>query len=189
MIRMSVLPEKPVLVIIDVQEGFRSIPEGKWSSLDYGSNIAKLIGMWRRKGWKIIHVRHDSRNPESALREGKPGFEFQEEALPLPGETVITKHVNSAFIGTNLENMLRKEDAGVVVICGLVTDHCVSTTARMSGNLGFNTVVVEDACAAYSKKDTKGKEIDALTIHRVNLASINGEFAKVLRTSDITQDH
>lgn len=179
-------PENPVLVIIDVQKGFMNISEGKWSSLDYGMNISKLLMLWRQNGWKIIHVRHDSMKPESSLKEGKPGFDFQEEAMPIADETIITKHVNSAFIGTDLESILRKQNPGVVVMCGLVTDHCVSTTARMSGNLGFNTVVVEDACAAYSKTDTEGREIDAQTIHRVNLASINGEFARVLKTSELT---
>ncbi|AKA48577.1 hypothetical protein IX51_05090 [uncultured archaeon] len=179
------LGRNPVLVIIDVQKAWDGLFPGKWSSEDAVSNISKLLGKWRSEGWKVIHVRHDSRKPQSIIKEGKPGFAFKDEVKPIEGEAVITKHVNSAFIGTNLEEMLRNEGPSTVVICGLVTDHCVSTTARMSGNLGFNTVVPGDGCATYPKKTPQGREIDALTVHEVNLASINGEFANVVPVSDL----
>jgi nicotinamidase-related amidase len=87
---------------------------------------------------------------------------------------MITKHVNSAFIGTKLESILREMGEPEVYIMGLTTDHCVSVTARMSGNLGFRTFVIRDACAAHAKV-LDGKEIDADTVHNVNLASIEGE--------------
>ncbi len=174
----------PVLVLIDVQKAWLGLFPGKWSRKDAVKNMSALLKKWRSMGWAVIHVRHDSLKPDSPLKEGKPGFAFQDEVEPEEGETVITKHVNSAFIGTDLEGMLRKKGADAVVICGLVTDHCVSTTARMSGNLGFKTFVAEDACATYSKKGIDGKEIDAETLHLVNLASINGEFAKVLQTEE-----
>lgn len=176
---------KPVLVLIDVQKGFKDFFPGKWSSDTYAEKISEILAQFRNRGWRVIHVRHDSLKPDSPLSEGKPGFEFQEEARPVDGEIVITKHVNSAFIGTDLEEILRKEKPDAVVYCGLVTDHCVSTTARMSGNLGFKTIVVEDACATYPKRGLDGKEIDAITLHNANLASINGEFAEVVRTSDL----
>lgn len=178
------LGENPVLVIIDVQEGWRGYLPGKWNNEDAVLKMQMLIAQWRKKDWRIIHVRHDSVNPRSFLRHDKVGFEFQKEVSPSEGETVITKHVNSAFIGTNLEEILRVNNADPVVICGFVTDHCVSTTARMSGNLGFRTIVVEDACGTYAKKGLDGKEIDAETLHKVNLASINGEFAAVHKAAE-----
>ncbi len=177
--------KNPVLVIIDVQKGWLNFLPGKWNRTDAVANIARLLQKWRNKGWSVIHVRHDSKNPASFLKSGKPGFDFQDEVKPLEGELVITKNVNSAFIGTNLEEVLKKAGADPVVICGYVTDHCVSTTARMSGNLGFPTVVVEDACATYAKKGIDGVEIDAETLHRANLASVNREFAEVRKTDDV----
>ena len=137
------------------------------------------------KGFPAIYVRHDSTGQESILIQGKPGFDFMDEVKPTEGEQVITKHVNSAFTGTELEDMLRNIDADAVYICELTTDHCVSTTARMSGNLGFNALVVEDGCATYPKSGPGGKIIDAETLHIANLAPLNGEFARVMESGDI----
>ncbi len=177
--------DKPVLVIIDVQKGWKEFHPGKWNNPGAVGKMRELLEFWRKKGWRVIHVRHDSYNPKSFLKEGKPTFEFQDEVKPEAGEKIVTKHVNSALIGTDLEETLRSAGADPVVFCGFVTDHCVSTTARMSGNLGFRTMVVEDACGTYSKPDMDGNEVNAATLHRANLASIHGEFATVLRSSDL----
>lgn len=182
--KSSDLGKNPVLIIIDVQKAWLGMFPGKWSSENSVENMALLLEKWRSMGRKVIHVRHDSMKQDSPLKEGKPGFDFQDEVQPEMGEAVVTKHVNSAFIGTDLEAILHREGADSVVICGLVTDHCVSTTARMAGNLGFRTFVAEDACATYAKKGMDGNEIDAATLHTANLASINGEFAGVLPTAE-----
>ncbi|MEM0135160.1 MAG: cysteine hydrolase family protein [Thermoplasmatales archaeon] len=174
-----------VLVIIDVQKAWRDPRFGKRNNPNAEAVISRLIGEFRKKGRKIIHVRHDSLNPESVFREGKETFEFMDGVRPIEGELVITKHVNSAFIGTDLESHLRKMGNPQVFYAGLVTDHCVSTTVRMSGNLGFKSYVIEDACATYDRKDSKGKVIPAEEVHRTNLASIDGEFAKVIESTDL----
>ena len=166
------------LVIIDVQKGFDEPFWGKRNNPNAEKVMENVLRRFRSNGRKIIHVRHDSLNPNSLLRTGKPGFEFKNEVRPLENETMITKHVNSAFIGTKLESILREMREPEVYIMGLTTDHCVSVTARMSGNLGFRTFVIRDACAAHAKV-LDGKEIDADTVHNVNLASIEGDFAQI----------
>ena len=83
---------------------------------------------------------------------GTPGFDFKPEAQPLDGEPVITKDVNSAFIGTDLEARLREQGVEAVALVGLTTDHCVSTTARMAANLGFETWVLGDAMATHDRR-------------------------------------
>lgn len=176
---------KSVLVLIDVQKAWLGTHKGKWANPGAVDNMARLLVKWRSEKLPVIHVRHDSLEPDSPLKEGKDGFAFQEQVKPLPGERIITKHVNSAFIGTDLEKILHSMGDPEVVMCGLVTDHCVSTTARMSGNLGFDTVVVSDACDAYAKDDIDGVEVDAQTIHRANLASLSGQFATLRKTDEL----
>ena len=166
------------LIIIDVQKGFDEPFWGKSNNPDAAKVMEDVLRRFRSNGRKIIHVRHDSLNPNSALKAGKPGFEFKNEVRPLEHETIITKHVSSAFIGTRLESILREMAKPEVYIMGLTTDHCVSVTARMSGNLGFKTFVIRDACAAHANV-LDGRKIDAETVHNVNLASIEGDFAQI----------
>jgi len=104
---------------------------------------------------------------------------------PLFGERLFQKHVNSAFIGTNLEDVLRRDEIETLVILGIVVDHCVSTTARMAANLGFKVIVAADATIAHERKSYDGRRFDAELVHAVSLASLHGEFATVELTEAI----
>jgi len=183
---MVTVSAKSALIIIDVQKAWSELGIESRNNPDAESRISALISRFRANGKTIIHIRHDSLNPGSKFKEGKPTFEFKEEVKPIKGEMVITKHVNSAFIGTDLENILRNLGNPEVFYVGFVTDHCVSATVRMSGNLGFNSFVIEDACATFDREDLNGNIIPAEQVHRVNLASINGEFARVIKSGDLT---
>lgn len=182
---MVKLSDGSVLVVIDVQEAWSLKSWGHRNNEGAEKKIADLIDTFRKKKLGIIHVRHHSLSPDSPFIPGKKTFEFKKEALPMDGEVVITKRVNSAFIGTDLEKILRQMNCRNVFFVGLTTDHCVSTTARMSGNLGFKSYVIDDACATFDRKDLSGKTILAEEVHRVNLASINGEFAEVIKSGEI----
>lgn len=146
------------------------------------ANIARLLEAWRRVGHPIVHVRHHSTDPQSPLHPGQPGAAFKPEAEPGPGEPVYTKSVNSAFIGTTLDADLRARGIGKLVIAGITTDHCVSTTVRMAGNLGFHVWVAADACATFERRDHTGQTLTADAIHQGALASLHGEFATVADT-------
>jgi len=124
-------------------------------------------------------------NKQGAFFPGTPGHAFKPQALPLEGETIVPKDVNSAFIGTDLETRLRAAGIATVVLCGLTTDHCVSTTARMAGNLGFHTFLVEDACATHERMGPDGEYFSAAQMHATALASLHGEFACVTRMADV----
>ena len=182
------LEKKAVLILIDVQQAFDDPRMGKRNNPAAEKNITRLLDAWRASGRPIIHVRHDSVEPQSILRPGEPGNQIKPEARPLPDEPVIGKHVNSAFIGTDLEQRLRGAGQDSLVLVGLTTDHCVSTTARMAGNLGFHTVVVADATAAFDRKSYDGVTVPAEEIYRGALASLHGEFAEVTTTEEVLRN-
>ena len=108
--------------------------------------------------------------------------------MPVNGERIIKKNVNSAFIGTDLKQHLDNANISKLVIVGLTTDHCVSTTTRMAGNYGYDTFLVSDATATFNKKGLEGQNFSADLIHETALASLNGEFATVVTTDYIKQN-
>lgn len=165
----------PTLLVIDVQRAWDGPSWPERNNPDAEARVADLLAAWREEAAPIVHVRHESAAPEGVFLRGTDAFEFKPEAAPLPGEPVVDKRVNSGFIGTDLEQRLRGAGAGTVVIAGLTTDHCCSTTARMAGNLGFETWFVSDATATHARGG-----FDAETIHRTALASIDDEFCEVL---------
>jgi nicotinamidase-related amidase len=167
---------QPTLLVIDVQRAFDDPSWPERNNPDAEARIVALLAAWREASAPVVHVRHESVEKDYELfRRGTESFEFKPEAVPLPGEPVVEKQVNSGFIGTDLEERLRAAGAETVVIAGLTADHCCSTTARMAGNLGFETWFVSDATATYARGD-----FDAETIHRTALASIDEEFCEVL---------
>jgi nicotinamidase-related amidase len=180
-----VLPPDAALLLIDVQTGFDHPRWGLRNNPQAEENIARLLAAWRRTARPIIHVQHLSREPDSPLRPGQPGCGIKEGAAPLDGEPVIQKHVNSAFIGTDLEARLRSAGISTLIVVGLTTDHCVSTTVRMAGNLGFMTYVVSDATATFGRTGPSGRFYDAEAVHDLTLASLQGEFAEVWSVGEV----
>ena len=178
----------PTLVVVDFQKAFDDpayADPATRNNQGAEKNVARLLEAWRARSAPVIHVHHYEDDPEWPMfNHGNPGFDFKDEAQPLPGEPVLEKNVNSAFIGTDLEKRLRDSAATTVVVAGITTDHCASTTARMSGNLGFETWFVGDACATFPREGPDGRTYDADLIHRTALASLHGEFADVVSTDE-----
>jgi len=177
---------KPTLLVVDVQKAWDDPVLGQRNNDPSAEeNVARLLKAWRTAEAPIIHVRQRETDPDwPMLHEGNPGFEFMDEAVPQEGEPVLTKEVNSAFIGTDLEERLRSTGATTVVIAAFTTDHCGSTTVRMSGNLGFETWYVGDACSTYDREGPDGEVFPAELVHRIALASVHGEFADVITTDE-----
>ncbi|MEL6374457.1 MAG: cysteine hydrolase family protein [Pseudomonadota bacterium] len=175
------------LLIIDVQKAFherdargdrRSNPAGE-------ANIAKLLAAARAGGWPVIHVHHHSKDPASLFHPSKPGAVVQDAVAPADGERVYKKHENSAFIATSLEADLRDAGITTLIACGATANHCVETTTRMGGNLGFAMVYVGDAVWAYDVIGPDGRAHRADDVHSVTLANLEGEFAQVVATQSV----
>lgn len=177
------------LLIIDVQKGFDIISYwGKErNNPNAESNIAKILNLWRKNGFPLFHIQHDSTNPNSVLHETHSGHDFKDIVIPQKEEPIIRKNVNSAFIGTNLKEQLTNINCTSLVIVGLTTDHCVSTTARMASNFGYKTYVISDATATFDKKGPSNQHYPATIVHDVNLASLNEEFVTLLTTASLIE--
>ena len=173
------------LIIIDVQHGIDDPSWGRRNNADAESNIARLLAAWRARDMSVIHVRHDSTEPDSTYRPGQPGNTFKPEVLPLSNETIIPKRTNSAFIGTNLESHLREAGIDELIATGVITNNSVEATVRMAGNLGFEVYVVSDAMATVDKRDLNGRHWAAEEVHALSLANMAGEYATVLTAEEV----
>ncbi len=181
----NIFNKKTPLIVIDVQKGFDDPCWGKRNNPHAEDNISSLITEWRKNNRPVIHVHHCSLEENSPLREDQPGNKAKDSAKPQKNEKTFKKNVNSAFIGTDLETFLRDNDYNTLVIVGLTTDHCVSTSVRMAGNLGFKVYLVSDATATFDKTGPDGTVFPAEQIHSIHLASLNEEFCKLIETKII----
>jgi nicotinamidase-related amidase len=174
------LPADAVLIVIDMQEAIDDPRWGPRNNLDAEANIAALLAVWRAERLPLVHIRHDSVEPNSPYAPHAPGHRFKSCAAPLDGEKVIGKNANSAFVGTSLEGLLDDIGATTLVMCGVLTPNSLEATARHAGNLGYQVFVVGDACWAVDKTDLRGKRWLADDVHALSLAHLDGEYARVV---------
>jgi nicotinamidase-related amidase len=149
------------------------------------ANGRALLAHWRAAGAPIIHVRHDSVQPGSTLAPGHWGNDFRDGFAPLEGEPVVSKSVNSAFIGTDLDLRLRRLGAERIVTFGISTDMCVSTTIRTGANMGWALTLVADACDCFDLPGLDGAVIPARSIQDAHVATLGMEFCEVTTTAQL----
>lgn len=177
--------QPPALIVIDVQQGFADPRWGARNNPECESNILRLLQAWREVGAPIVLVRHDSVSPESPLRPGQPGNAFM-EGVDGPHDLLVTKSVNAAFYGEpDLHAWLERSGIHEVVICGITTNHCCETTARMAGNLGYDVTFVLDATHTFDRVGPDGTVVPAEELARVTAANLHGEFATVRSTNEV----
>jgi nicotinamidase-related amidase len=167
--------------MIDIQNDY--FPGGKnelVGSPEASINAKKLLDAFREKKLPIIHIQHISaRSGATYFIQNTPGVQFNENVTPLPNEIVIIKHFPNSFRNTELLGVLKKAGVGRLVICGMMTHMCIDSTTRAAFDLGFDCIVVQDACA------TKDLSFDDRVLHAefvqgAFLGALSGMFAKVV---------
>lgn len=176
---------KTALLQIDWQQAFRDPSLGELSHGLAEKNAEKILLSCRSNQIPVYHVQHASTNPDSLLHPDKVGFSLIQELKPVKGEKLFVKNVNSAFIGTTLHETLQNDEITQLIVTGMTTNHCVSTSVRMAGNFGYDVLLVSDATDCFGISSMDGDWISANEVHRVNLASLHEEFCQVLPTSNL----
>lgn len=179
--------DRHALVVVDVQQGFEQTDYwGPRDNPDCDANIAALVARWTERGWPLVVVQHASTNPESPLHPSSPGHALTHELRDVEPDLLVTKSVNSSFHGTpDLDAWLRERGLDGIVVCGITTNHCCETTARVGGNLGHDVLFAIDATHTFDRQGPDGTVLSAAELSRATATNLHGEFATVVMTADL----
>lgn len=170
-----------------MQLGLDDATWGRRNNPDCEANVAALIAAWRSAGRPVVFVRHDSVLADSPLRPNQPGNDFKPVVAGEP-DLLVSKQVNSAFFGEpDLHDWLQDRGITGVAIAGIQTNYCCETTARMAGNLGYDTLFVLDATYTFDLPAHGGGVITADELARVTASNLQDEFADVVMTADLVE--
>jgi nicotinamidase-related amidase len=174
------------LVVVDVQQGFDDPWWGVRNNLDCDTNIDALVHHWAAHGRPVVYVQHESANPESPLHPGSAGHRLKGYLADVTPALTVRKTVNSSFHGSpDLDAWLHATDAAGIVVCGITTNHCCETTARVGGNLGHDVLYALDATHTFDRQAPDGTVVSADELARVTATNLHGEFATVVSTGDL----
>jgi len=177
------------LIVIDVQQGFSdSAYWGPRNNPDFEANLERLLDAWTGP---VVVVRHDSTSPGSPLRTGQPGNDLAPAVAAVEPALLVSKSVNSAFYGEpDLQAWLQGAEVDELVICGIQTNMCVETTARMAGNLGYDVTVPIDATRTFDLEGSDGTVLSADELARATAVNLSGGgFARVVTTAELLGSH
>lgn len=172
---------KTALLIIDIQNDY--FPGGKMElsgSVEASLKAKDLLNYFRTNNLPVIHIQHFSVQPGAVFFVPETqGVNIQENVLPIAGEKIIVKNFPNSFRNTELQQHLTDLGINKLVICGMMTHMCIDTTTRAAFDLGYQCILVKDACAT---RDLifDGKTISADNVHGAFIAAIGAVFAKVL---------
>ena len=171
------------LVLIDLQNEYRAGPIALPNAEAAIASAARLLTRARASGARIFHVAHKGKAGGLFDRAAHRG-QIAEALAPLPGEPVIEKALPNAFAGTELQKLLAASGRTDIVLAGLMTHMCVSSTARAALDLGFRVTIDAKSCATRDLPDGHGGTISAQTVHDVALAELSDRFAIIAHDSD-----
>ncbi len=172
--------KRTALIIVDVQcDYFEDGLNPLYQPNKALKNIRQLLSVFREKKYPVIHVQHISERQDAPFfRPGSRGVEIHPTLSPLESEHVIVKHAPNSFYKTKLHATLKALGINKLVICGMMSHHCIDTTVRAGRELGYTITLVHDGCAAKSLEFCK-EVIDPIWVQKVFMAALQG-FADVL---------
>ncbi|AMB59130.1 cysteine hydrolase family protein [Microterricola viridarii] len=182
------LDPNAALIVIDMQKGFNDPGWGTRNNPDCEANVQRLLESWAASGRPVVLVRHDS-DEDSPLNPSAPGNALVDFVAAAPHELFVTKQVNSAFFGDpDLAGWLDDKGIQQIVLCGIQTNMCVDTTARMGGNLGYQVLLPIDATYTFDLEGPGGVRLSADELARATAVTLHGgEFAEVLSTAELLE--
>ncbi len=182
------LDSNAALIVIDMQKGFADPRWGARNNLDCEANVQRLLGAWADSKRPVVLVRHDSIE-DSPLNPADPGNALLDFVAAAPHQLFVTKQVNSAFFGDpDLAGWLDDRRIQQIVLCGIQTNMCVDTTARMGGNLGYNVLLPIDATHTFDLEGPGGVRLSADELARATAVTLHGgDFAEVLSTAELLE--
>ena len=176
--------DRVALLVVDVQQGFDHPDWPPRNNHACEDNVAALIEAWRANGQPIVYVRHDSEEAGSPFTPGQPGNDLR-DFLDGEPDLLVAKSVNSAFHGEpDLATWLRSEGIERVAVCGVQTNMCCETTARVAANLDFDMTFVLDATHTFDLPAHDGGTITADELARVTASNLDPEFGRVVTTRE-----
>jgi len=187
--RKARMGPETALVVIDIQQFYFEgglVP--LTGSVEAAAQARKVLDAFRARSLPIIHVRHV---PGSvAIVDGEPAdpqYRIRPEVQPAAGETVISKRFANSFRETDLLDTLRRKKITRLVIAGMQTHMCVEAASRAATDLGFEVVVVHDACATRALA-FEGRTVPAEMVHAGALAAIKGTYGRVISVAELLKE-
>jgi nicotinamidase-related amidase len=175
------------LVVIDIQReyfegGKLYLPDGQSALM----RAKKLIAFADAQRIPVFHVQHVGPAGGPLFARDGAGVEFHREIMPAPHHRVVQKTSPSSFVGTDLDELLKARGIQTLLICGLMTHMCVSTTARDARPRGYRAIVAGDACATRDIDGWDGGVVTHAALHRAALTEVSDSFAEVMSTEQVT---
>ena len=177
------------LIIVDIQNDY--FPNGKMELSNpqkAADNAAKILEQFRQINKEnIFHVQHIAADPALGFfLPDTEGAEIHETVQPLENENIIIKHFPNSFLQTELESKLKEKEITKVVVVGMMTHMCIAATVRAAVELGFETTLIEDACATLDLSYQE-QTVPAEQVHYAFVGALNGMYARVISTEEFLQ--
>lgn len=171
------------LLIIDIQNDYFEGGKAQLVNPDKASGNARLIlERFRKRNLPVIHIQHIANRPDATFFvPDTKGAEIHNDVKPLDTEQVIVKHYPNSFRETSLLDYLKSKNITNLVICGMQTHMCVDATTRAAKDLGFDCIVIGDACAT-KDLEVNGVKVKAADVQTAFLSALNYFYSKVMTT-------